>query len=125
MKTAYVITSGRYSDYSINSVFSTRDKAEKFIADNPNQGRYDKLEIEEWEIDELEGHTPKTVWFCNLTKSTGDVTRTWEGEQSCSKRYTEIGSNQYNVWAHSSVSAEHAQKLAIEKRQEYLRGLHF
>lgn len=57
MKKVYLVTSGEYSDYRINAVFSTRQKAQKYI---DKYGTYNALsyscytyEIEEYEIDPL------------------------------------------------------------------------
>ena len=44
-KIAYVVTSGNYSDYSINAVFSTKALAEHYVG---NSGHH---EIEEWPMD--------------------------------------------------------------------------
>ena len=42
----YIITSGDYSDYSIEAVFSTREKAEEYL-----QYHDDEYRIEEYELD--------------------------------------------------------------------------
>jgi hypothetical protein len=120
MKTAYVITSGSYSDYGISGVFSTKEKAEEFVSNN----QCDDYDIEEWSINELEGQTHKTVWTCHLNKETGDVEFANEFKILCDKRYTASEVYKEFIKGESSVSAEHARKLAVEKRQEWLRGLH-
>jgi len=48
----YVVTSGEYSDYSIEAVFSTKEKAEAYKADMEWVGS-EKADIEEWEVDTL------------------------------------------------------------------------
>lgn len=67
---AYIVTSGQYSDYSINRVFRTKEEAERWIAKRWEPGDYS---IEEWEFDKfnpsgLSGHCV----FIDL--ETGDVT---------------------------------------------------
>lgn len=47
MKTAYVVTSGEYSDYSIRGVFDNRELAEKFVALLTDE---DSPTIEEWPV---------------------------------------------------------------------------
>lgn len=50
----YVVTSGEYSDYHIDAIFSTKEKAEEYIKIHAryNQGYYsDRAGIEEWEMD--------------------------------------------------------------------------
>ena len=52
MGTIYIVTSGDYSDYGIEAVFTDRKIAEEWIAKKTNDtGRCfgDELEIEEWE----------------------------------------------------------------------------
>ena len=45
----YIVTSGEYSDYSIHAVFSTREKAEEYIAHNGDFS--DSYKIEEYVMD--------------------------------------------------------------------------
>jgi hypothetical protein len=48
MGKVYIATSGCYSDYGINAVFSARELAEEFVATlDPREGR-----VEEYELDE-------------------------------------------------------------------------
>lgn len=49
--TAYVVTSGAYSDYRIEGVFSTKEKAEIFKKYLEKDGFSDYPEIEEYELD--------------------------------------------------------------------------
>ena len=49
-KKVFIVTSGEYSDYHIDAVFSNRRDAEIFCA-NHDKGFYGSPEIEEYEID--------------------------------------------------------------------------
>lgn len=49
-QTIYAVSSGSYSDYGINAMFSTRELAQAFI-DAREWSHYDQPEIEEWELD--------------------------------------------------------------------------
>ena len=53
-KTIYVVTSGEYSDYGINAMFSTQDAAERFVVEL-NGARYSwgTCMIEAWTLDEF------------------------------------------------------------------------
>ena len=57
MTTVYVLTDGKYSDYGIIGIFSTREKAEEYVKENndgPHPGwwtRYSTDRIEEWDLD--------------------------------------------------------------------------
>jgi hypothetical protein len=46
----YVITSGEYSDYSIDRVFLDKEKAERYV--KLSQGEYDSTRLEEYETDD-------------------------------------------------------------------------
>jgi len=49
--TVYVVLAGEYSDYSLEGVFSSREKAEKF-AERWDPGKpYSVVRIEEWVVD--------------------------------------------------------------------------
>ena len=50
MSTVYIVTSGSYSDYSINAVFSTEALADQYVAVHQT-GPYDRLDVEEWTLD--------------------------------------------------------------------------
>jgi hypothetical protein len=49
MKKVYLVTSGSYSDYGVEAVFSTRELAKEWI--NGSKGDYD---IEEYDLDNME-----------------------------------------------------------------------
>ena len=48
----YIVTSGEYSNYAIDAIFSTEELAKKYIDDNPDE--WQEQRIEEWEIDKPE-----------------------------------------------------------------------
>ena len=48
MAIVFVVTSGDYSDYTIEGIFTTKPKAERFITIKASS---DECEINEWELD--------------------------------------------------------------------------
>ena len=58
----YIVTSGEYSDYGIEAVFSTREMAEKYIATN-NTTDYPYDYIEEYDIDSDKIITDNTIYY--------------------------------------------------------------
>lgn len=60
----YIVTSGCYSDYQIEAVFETKEKAEIYCA-TKNKSRYDDYRIEVFETsdDDIEGDR-KQVGYC-------------------------------------------------------------
>lgn len=49
MNKVYIVTSGAYSDYSIEKVFDNREDAEKYICLHNNDG-YWNMRVEEYDI---------------------------------------------------------------------------
>lgn len=61
-KFIYVVTSGSYSDYSIDKIFSSRKLAEDWIGDF-----IDSFHIEEHRLDDMDGKQDLAVcWDCNF-----------------------------------------------------------
>lgn len=62
----YVITSGEYSDYCIDAVALTREKAEQICAilNGSNGYRSDTAMIEEYNTDEIQCESNEDVEFC-------------------------------------------------------------
>ncbi len=144
MANVWVVTSGEYSDYGIDAIFSTEEKAEAYLA----QAKLVKLDsrIEPYELDVP---VPE-VWprFCARIDlmsgevTTGEVTYGYEplnekwGQvdhllscyffQHRQPGHEETKTALYpfhdgKLEARSARSTEHAAKLAVEMRQEYLR----
>jgi len=68
MTKIYVVTSGHYSDYGIESIFSTKKNAEAYT-DMPRTAYAEEPEIEIWELDSniQNIRTGKSVWRITLT----------------------------------------------------------
>jgi len=52
-KKIYVITSGEYSDYGIEAVFTTEELAKQWIGEDTHKSGYCKYNIEEYDLDSL------------------------------------------------------------------------
>lgn len=145
MTKIYVVTKGEYSDYSIVGVYSNREKAEEVVERKPG-GEWagiDTFEIEEYDLDAPVTERYRKKFICYLSVESGEILKERETGETVSdaqfmvaRGETEIRDDYwYTVWephyinkkiqaieAMSSVSREHAQKLAVEKRQELLRS---
>ena len=133
---AYVVTSGSYSDYSINSVFSSKKKAQAYI----DKQRCTDYEIEEYDVDADEYVELQTTWEYALNAETGDF-YSWRGgyvpghewrrdslETPFRSRVISYTSHKYGSLkpvlvfiSTSTVSHNHAVKVAVEAHQLYLR----
>ena len=73
----YIVTEGEYSDYHIEEVFSTREKAESYIALH-NTSSYGYYQIEEYEIDNVEiAKNEDIVQTCTATYVRNYATDSW------------------------------------------------
>ncbi len=119
MATVYIVTSGSYSDYGINRVFSTREKAESWAGPLG-------YEIEEWELDD--SSDPLVV----VTRVSGQIIN-----GKCEARYDHLRESSCNLncvrvnkdWKtgvpimHFDVATadpQEALKIFSEKRAQFL-----
>lgn len=119
----YAVTSGEYSDYRIEGVFSTKEKADAFAL-----LVFEANDIEEYVLDFRVADVEGTIWCCDIALATGDSLRSpWAASRRLrSPRYTLAetqtwGSGPELVHAESAVSEEHVVKIAAEFRQKVLR----
>lgn len=72
----YLVSSGEYSDYGIDAIFSTRELAERYLAGNEKYDKYDLYVIEEWELDEHQHEALRPIWivWIGLSKDSGKIT---------------------------------------------------
>lgn len=77
MNTVYAVSSGSYSDYHIEAVFSTREKAQAYIDSFGELPSYDVKDIEEWGLDPecIKPRDGYTWYNVHLSIKTGDVLR--------------------------------------------------
>jgi hypothetical protein len=135
MNKVFIVTSGAYSDYGINSVFSSREKAQAWVDKHANPSGY---RIEEYEVDECAAHVKLTRHEVAIDLESGDIIQTrahdWIGPANVRSEPCEFidfrrtgRSSGYPTFGFlfgrviSYVNAEHALKLAAECRQEWLR----
>lgn len=68
----YIVTSGEYSDYSIDSVFTDKAKAEACVELRNRASNYSVYDIEEWEADEEMPFEAYSVRFYPKLIATGE-----------------------------------------------------
>lgn len=127
MTTVYVVTSGSYSDYGVEGIFDTREKAELYCA-YQNTFRGYESGIEEWELNEYyspleRGLSFFCVHFPDITKGDAEVEKQQVGEEreASYEPYRAEGRNYViYLWARDEQAA---RKIANEKRVQYLLRL--
>ena len=124
----YLVTSGEYSDYEVEGVFLTREEAEEV------QEEYGfKNDLEEFEVGEMLDWVRRDVKLYRviLDIQSGDIGRVFLREERYAANFNDkefkvrvketfiSGRLQVDVWARNK---EDAIKIAVEKRQSYLRN---
>ena len=68
MEKVYIVTSGEYSDYHIDAVFSTRKKAEEYVDAHGSDYR-----VEEYPVDDAGVKKNESIWLVSVSWKTGEV----------------------------------------------------
>lgn len=124
MRTVWLVGSGEYSDYGIEAIFSTKEKADAAVAENRSRKTYSQWhDPVEFVLDAETG----SKWFdptysCHMNLESGEIIeeRVYQNPSFMHKRGNADDIGGY-VWSHSPISAAHARKLAVEFRQKWLR----
>ena len=125
--TVYVVTSGEYSDYGIDAIFSTRELAQSFI-DAFKADKWHEMDIEEWDLDPNSTHLKQNrkPYFLRINKR-GDVSDLEVADSSYGFKKdlpeAEISYTANLEWMNINCFADdenHAVKIAGEKRSQIL-----
>ena len=124
----YIVTSGSYSDYQINAVFSSRAKAKKFI---DTIRSLDEIRIEEWPVNKYDVLIGKfntgklSIYMVSMFKN-GNIEKI-EKEEITSYRIENSLEGNYNFWTENRIgmwviakNKRHAIKIVNEKRVQLI-----
>jgi len=115
----YIVTSGSYSDYHIEAVFSTKEKAEEYIQNNCDD---DVNEIEEYEMDEKSERKTAT-YLCSVNTKTNKITVESRSEdKNCSNerkkdtmKFSEFGFDDCVYFYISTDTLDKARRITAER----------
>lgn len=122
-KTIYIVTSGEYSDYKIEAVFTDESVADDFAADGPDR------QVEEWGVDDYRKRGDRRVGHYVAIARDGSVLDAralpFDGEPTtfdgpCYNPeyfFTDRGLVGLHVWARDE---KHAIKIVNEKRTQLI-----
>jgi hypothetical protein len=119
MDIVYVVTDGSYSDYSIRGVFSTEQKAQKFIDHLGNN--LDSPTIEEWNLDDFDSDDERLPIKVTMDKYGNEAE--CEHYVSVFTTFNVVDTNRFNNKLCVNVRAKddkHAIKIANEIRIGWL-----
>lgn len=123
----FVVTSGEYSDYGIDAIFTTRELAQLFI-DAFNKNEWREFNIEDWELNPNETHLKQNrkAYFLRINKK-GDIVDLEVADTAYGFKQNisdaEISYTKNNEWMNIRCFANddaHAVKIAGEKRAQIL-----
>lgn len=112
----YVVTDGDFSEEYIAGVFSTAEKADRFIANAGGSGF-----VEELEVDGREEEALQEKFITVLFTRSGKVSNKTTELDICPPGYSGSWADRKFATGESVVSQEHADKVAAEARQAWLR----
>jgi len=127
MKTIYLVTSGEYSDYHVEACFSSKEKADVYIQKFDKVHSFTIAQIETYHLDdpEIDALVIKPEWCARVNLVTGEIFE--DGSTDMLAQPHKRGKSHapiigYNhVISRSYTSQKHANKLAVEARQKWLR----
>lgn len=116
MTAIYLVTDGEYSDYRVMGAFSTPEKAQAYV--DANGGEFEAMVL-----DEQEGAAPRPWFRSSIDLKTGEITHRWVDTATKKPQDSEscIYGTSGRAGGHSAISQDHADKLAVEVRQAWLR----
>ena len=128
-KKVYVVTSGEYSDYGIEGIFDSREKAEEYINHSADS---DLNDIKEYNLNELKPDKSEKLFelrsgFDNIDfKVTGCMSNTMVYKDlMCFKASTSWGDEDQAVFFVRSETRERAIKIASERLRQVKAEEHF
>lgn len=138
----YAVWQGIYSDRDVIAVFSTQALADAFCEEYDKLHGYYDTRVQVYELDNQVGYKAVKFWESHISYDTGEIINRHEGytDKDISERYVSYKVDRSEVdylgqlristsdeimpdhiVVYSIESADHADKLAIEARQEYQR----
>lgn len=120
-KVVWVIESGCYSDYSVDGIYSTREKAEAAMSrmrGGPHADDADNPRINEWKLDE-EVATDDILWRITFLDNgnTLEWEPCWENEKHVhGDVFQHEGDTRMFVYV-SAATADKAHKIAVDIRR--------
>lgn len=125
-RVVYLVSERSYSDHYTEGIFSTREGAQGYI---DQAGLGDGRGIEEYTLDAMVGWEMGPVWVYVIALDDGEIFREYPERRPQVRHPTaavcsDLSSYQdgrARLRVESPISADHARKVAVERRQEWLR----
>ena len=109
----YIVTSGTYSDYHIEAVFSTEEKAKAYIEIH---GDYDNRMIEEYYVDVESTEREKAIYIVYISSNGAKARLSESAEPDTIQAYKVMGRPEFGYrLTVETDGAERAKKIATER----------
>ena len=113
----YIVTSGEYSDYAIEAVFSTIEKAKEYVDAHGSDYR-----VEEYPVDDTPVEKKESIWLVSIDWKTGEALSanpvnydSYYTDKVDTVQYQDSGFNKYLNFVLESDSMERVKKVASER----------
>lgn len=117
MEKIYIVTSGEYSDYCIEAVFSAKAIAEKYVDIHGSNYR-----TEEYSVDDTPVEKKESIWLVSIDCKTGEVMsanpenyNSYYTDKVDTVQYQDSGFHKYLNFVLESDSMERVKKVASER----------
>lgn len=133
MAKVYLLTTGTYSDFKVLGAFSSQEKLNEAVDPRTKEAHNPPYNVHVFELDSLPSQSFGPVYRVSIHLPSGEF-RDGDDVYYCYRAPNgPSGVSWLAPWEHmpkeysetvnvrSPISLEHAQKVAIEKRQEWLR----
>lgn len=125
MEKVYIVTSGDYSDYHIDAVFSTIEKAKEYVDAHGSDYR-----VEEYPVDDTPVEKKESIWLVSIDWKTGEALSanpvnydSYYTDKVDTVQYKDTGFNKYLNFVLESNSMERVKKVASERFMQ-VKALH-
>lgn len=121
----YIVTSGDYSDYHIDAVFSTIEKAKEYVDAHGSDYR-----VEEYPVDDTPVEKKESIWLVSIDWKTGEALSanpvnydSYYTDKVDTVQYQDTGFNKYLNFVLESDSMKRVKKVASERFMQ-VKALH-
>jgi len=123
----WIASTGSYSDYTVEGVFSSEEKAFQYMAAHIEDGPGIWNSPKEFELDSdsvpIEGYEVGDLHCVVINFESGEISDDSRYDPIRFLRHPEkclVDQSNWGAWVYSPISIEHARQVAIETRRRYL-----
>lgn len=118
--TVFAVFTNQGSHEQVESLFSTREKAEAYAAELDKENRWRRASVAEWEVDGRVSHRYRSVFACRVDEETGTADH-WSYERVAGDDEPETAEHWNDTFTGRTIkSPERAEELAREALAKWM-----